>query len=112
MTDSIKKRAPGAGRKKGEETKLMRVPVGAEDAIKGIIELYKYYGSDDFSFAVERSVSLSEKLGCSSTVLSAFQLTHPESFGHGRHLKQDFRQAFGNAGELLRYLGCDYSSFG
>ncbi|MEL4274920.1 hypothetical protein AAEH77_00105 [Shewanella xiamenensis] len=32
---------PGAGRPKGEPTKMMRIPLGAEDLVKSLLEVYK-----------------------------------------------------------------------
>ncbi len=42
----------GAGRPKSEQTKLVRVPVGAESLVKHLISVYKNYDSDDISWIV------------------------------------------------------------
>lgn len=52
MSNSRGGSRPGAGRPKSEETKLVRVPVGAESLVKHLISVYKNFDSDDISDVV------------------------------------------------------------
>jgi hypothetical protein len=101
-----KKRAPGGGRKKGEPTKLKRVPVALESAIDGLIEVYKHYSDSDFdnglySAILDCSERISASTGVPPSVLTAFQLLHRESSAHGRKLRLAFESC--NSGLSFKY---------
>ena len=45
----------GAGRHKSEQTKLIRVPLGAEDLVKHLISVYKNNPENDFASLLRRA---------------------------------------------------------
>jgi len=45
----------GAGRPKSEETKMMRVPIGAEHLVKHLIDVYKNRPENDFAALLRRA---------------------------------------------------------
>ncbi|XAG79184.1 hypothetical protein MRN14_11845 [bacterium 19NY03SH02] len=49
---------PGAGRPKGEPTKMMRVPLGAEDLVKSLIELHKTDGGSAAASRFRRQLKI------------------------------------------------------
>lgn len=66
MSDSKKQHGgarEGAGRHKSEQTKLMRVPLGAEDLVKHLISVYKKYRPDEIQDILENASRLLELEG-------------------------------------------------
>lgn len=53
----------GAGRHKSEQTKLMRVPLGAECLVKHLISVYKKYRHDEIQDILENASRLLELEG-------------------------------------------------
>ncbi len=83
-----RKRAPGGGIKKGEDTKLKRIPVALEMAIDGLIELYKYYKEkegDIFETQIEVAQRC-ESIGIPASVLLAYQLISGVMSAHSEEM--------------------------
>ena len=98
MTDIKKerKRAPGAGRKKGEDTKLKRIPVSLELAIDGLITLYKY-NEDKWPFLLsgqtDKALELSELTGIPACVILAYQVTNRDTDVNARKIRLSFSES-------------------
>lgn len=50
----------GAGRPRSEETKMMRIPVGAEQLVKHLISVYKKYRPDEIENILDNASRLPE----------------------------------------------------
>lgn len=82
---------PGAGRPKSEPTKMMRVPVGAEQLVKHLICVYKNLSEDDINDILRRASRFPE-LESEAVLL---QLGDFAQFAHNRQLKQHLQNSHG-----------------
>lgn len=75
----------GAGRPKSENTKMMRIPVGAEQLVKHLISVYKNYNSDVIDDVLHRAAYLPEL----ESYAVLLQLGD-HNFMHNRKLRQHY----------------------
>ncbi len=66
----------GAGRKKSEETKMKRIPLGAEDAINALLKLYRSHNEYSLGEITRMSNMAAMELGTDSALVLAFALTN------------------------------------
>ena len=75
----------GAGRPKSEQTKMMRIPLGAESLVKHLISVYKNYNPEDIEEILYRASRLPEL----ESYAVLLQLAD-HSFMHNRKLRQHY----------------------
>ena len=90
----------GAGRHKSEQTKLMRVPLGAEGLVKHLISVYKKYTAEEINDVLYRASKLPE-LESDAVLL---QLGDP-NFMHNRKLRQHYMNRDGVVVERMERQG-------
>ena len=66
----------GAGRKKSEDTKMKRIPVGAEDAVNALLKLYRSHNESSLRELNSFSNMAAMELCTDSALVLAFALTN------------------------------------
>ena len=66
----------GAGRKKSEDTKMKRIPLGSESAVNAILQLYRSHNEASVNDLFAISGMAAMELGVDTGSVFAFALTH------------------------------------
>jgi hypothetical protein len=91
---------PGAGRPKSEDTKMMRIPLGAEPLVRHLISVYKKYHADAIADTLTRASSLPE-LESEAVLLQLGDY----KFMNGRKLRQHYMNRDGVIVERMEQQG-------
>lgn len=90
----------GAGRPRTEPTKMMRIPLGAEQIVRHLISVYKNYDSDVIDEILHRA-SLLPKLESEAVLLQLGDY----NFMNGRKLRQHYMNRDGVIVERMEQQG-------